>query len=48
VVAAAILGRLLRHGHVPAVRGGSYRPREKRRSGLVKAAPLDREMAKEP
>jgi hypothetical protein len=34
VVAAAILDRLLHHSHVVAIRGDSYRLREKRRSGL--------------
>jgi DNA replication protein DnaC len=41
VVATAILDRLLHHSHVITIRGDSYRLREKRRSGLVKAAPLD-------
>jgi DNA replication protein DnaC len=39
VVAAAILDRLLHHSAVVAIRGDSYRLREKRRSGLVKPAP---------
>ncbi|WP_299821660.1 ATP-binding protein [uncultured Jannaschia sp.] len=34
VVATAILDRLLHHSHVVAIRGDSYRLREKRRSGL--------------
>ncbi|MEZ0167554.1 IS21-like element helper ATPase IstB [Microvirga sp. TS319] len=38
VVATAILDRLLHHSHVITVRGDSYRLREKRRSGLLKAA----------
>ena len=41
VVATAILDRLLRllhHSHVITIRGDSYRLREKRRSGLIKAA----------
>lgn len=38
VVAAAILDRLLHHSTVVAIRGDSYRLREKRRSGLVKAS----------
>jgi IstB-like ATP binding protein len=38
VVAAAILDRLLHHSHVLTIRGGSYRLRKKRRSGLLKAA----------
>jgi len=38
VVAAAILDRLLHHSTVVAIRGDSYRLREKRRSGLVKPA----------
>jgi DNA replication protein DnaC len=41
VVATAILDRLLHHTHVITIRGDSYRLREKRRSGLIKAAPLD-------
>src|SRR5882724_4827456 len=40
VVATAILDRLLHHSHVITIRGDSYRLREKRRSGLIKAAPL--------
>ena len=39
VVATAILDRLLPHSHVVTIRGDSYRLREKRRSGLLKAAP---------
>jgi DNA replication protein DnaC len=39
VVATAILDRLLHHSHVLTIRGDSYRLREKRRSGLVKATP---------
>ncbi len=39
VVATAILDRLLHHGHVLTIRGDSYRLREKRRAGLLKAAP---------
>ena len=38
VVATAILDRLLHHSHVLTIRGDSYRLREKRRSGLLKAA----------
>jgi DNA replication protein DnaC len=41
VVATAILDRLLHHSHVITIRGDSYRLREKRRAGLIKAAPLD-------
>jgi len=41
VVATAILDRLLHHSQVLTIRGDSYRLREKRRSGLIKAAPLD-------
>jgi DNA replication protein DnaC len=37
VVATAILDRLLHHSHVITIRGDSYRLREKRRSGLLKA-----------
>ena len=36
VVATAILDRLLHH-HVVTIRGDSYRLREKRRTGLLKA-----------
>lgn len=39
VVATAILDRLLHHIHVLTIRGDSYRLREKRRSGLLKATP---------
>ena len=39
VVATAILDRLLHHSHVLTIRGDSYRLREKRRSGLIKATP---------
>ena len=35
--ADAILDRLLHHSHVITIRGDSYRLREKRRSGLLKA-----------
>jgi DNA replication protein DnaC len=38
VVATAILDRLLHHSHVVTIRGDSYRLREKRRSGLIKAS----------
>jgi DNA replication protein DnaC len=41
VVATAILDRLLHHSHVLTIRGDSYRLREKRRAGLIKAAPLE-------
>lgn len=37
VVATAILDRLLHHSHVLTIRGESYRLKEKRRSGLMKA-----------
>ena len=37
VVATAILDRLLHHSTVITIRGDSYRLREKRRSGLLKA-----------
>ena len=40
VVATAILDRLLHHSHVLTIRGDSYRLREKRRAGLLKAAPV--------
>lgn len=35
-VAAAILDRLLHHSHIIAIRGDSYRLRQKRNAGLVK------------
>lgn len=35
VVATAILHRLLHHSHVVAIKGESYRLREKRRTGIV-------------
>ena len=38
VAATAILDRLLHHSHVLTIRGDSYRLREKRRSGLLKAS----------
>jgi IstB-like ATP binding protein len=37
VVGTAILDRLLHHSHVITIRGDSYRLREKRRTGLLKA-----------
>src|SRR3989475_5317510 len=40
VVATAILDRLLHHSHVLTIRGDSYRLREKRRTGLLKAPPI--------
>jgi DNA replication protein DnaC len=43
VVATAILDRLLHHSHVVTIRGDSYRLREKRRAGLVKAATFNPE-----
>jgi DNA replication protein DnaC len=45
VVATAILDRLLHHSHVVTIRGDSYRLREKRRSGLLKATSEPRELA---
>jgi DNA replication protein DnaC len=47
VVATAILDRLLHHSHVVTIRGDSYRLREKRRSGLIKAVPLEQDLAKD-
>jgi DNA replication protein DnaC len=41
VVATAILDRLLHHAHVLTIRGDSYRLKEKRRSGLIKAPTAD-------
>jgi DNA replication protein DnaC len=38
VVVTAILDRLLLHSQVITIRGDSYRLREKRRSGLIKAS----------
>jgi len=38
VVATAILDRLLHHSQVITIRGDSYRLREKRRAGLIKAS----------
>jgi DNA replication protein DnaC len=40
VVATAILDRLLHHSQVITIRGDSYRLREKRRAGLIKASAL--------
>jgi DNA replication protein DnaC len=40
VVATAILDRLLHHSHVITIRGDSYRLREKRRAGLLKASAI--------
>jgi DNA replication protein DnaC len=37
IIATAILDRLLHHSHVITIRGDSYRLREKRRAGLLKA-----------
>jgi DNA replication protein DnaC len=39
-VATAILDRLLHHSHVITIRGDSYRLREKRRTGLLKASAI--------
>ena len=47
MVATAILDRLLHRSHVVAIRGDSCRRREKRRSGLIKAVPLEQELAKQ-
>ena len=46
VVATAILDRLLHYSHVLTIRGDSYRLREKRRSGLLKAGPEAEPQAK--
>lgn len=43
VVATAILDRLLHHSQVITIRGDSYRLREKRRAGLIKATTLQQE-----
>src|SRR5437868_1554635 len=43
IVATAILDRLLHHSQVITIRGDSYRLREKRRAGLIKAASLNQE-----
>ncbi len=45
VVATAILDRLLHQSHVITIRGDSYRLREKRRSGLLKADRVDQATA---
>lgn len=47
VVATAILDRLLHHSHVLTIRGDSYRLREKRRSGLIKAPSIEQNLARE-
>lgn len=44
VVATAILDRLLHHSHVLTIRGESYRLKEKRRSGLLKAQATESKM----
>lgn len=41
VMATPILDRLPHHSHVVTIRGGSYRPREKHRGGLIKSRPLN-------
>jgi DNA replication protein DnaC len=43
IVATAILDRLLHHSQVVTIRGDSYRLREKRRAGLIKATQLNQE-----
>ncbi len=43
VIATAVLDRLLHHSHVPTIRGESFRPREKRRSGFVNPALVESE-----
>jgi len=48
VVATAILDRLLHHSHVITIRDDSYRVREKRRSGLIKATLSDAELPGNP
>ena len=48
IVATAILDRLLHHSHVITIRGDSYRLREKRRAGLLKAAPAAQPAAAAP
>ena len=48
VVATAILDRLLHHSHVITIRGDSYRLREKRRAGLVKAPALTQGVSAQP
>lgn len=45
VVGTAALDRLLHHGHVITIRGGSYRLRTKRRAGLVNQADATAETA---
>src|SRR5262249_40216092 len=39
VLATAILDRLLHHSHTLMITGESYRLREKRKSGLIRAGP---------
>jgi len=34
---AALLDRLLHHGHIVSIRGDSYRLKDKRRAGMAKA-----------
>jgi DNA replication protein DnaC len=34
---AALLDRLLHHGHIVSIRGDSYRLKDKRRAGMTKA-----------
>lgn len=41
VLVTAILDRLLHHSHVVTIKGQSYRLKEKRRSGLIKASSAD-------
>ena len=48
VVATAILDRLLHHSHVITIRGDSYRLREKRRSGLLRAPAIGETTAAAP
>jgi hypothetical protein len=38
---------VLHHSHVVTIRGDRDRLREKRRSGLIKAPPLEQDLAKE-
>ena len=44
VLTAAMLDRLLHHSTVVAIQGDSYRLKDKRRAGLLKAPPLGQSM----
>jgi DNA replication protein DnaC len=44
VLTAGMLDRLLHHSTVVAIQGDSYRLKDKRRAGLLKAPPLGQSM----